>query len=177
MEYVGNGSHQLIPGDMFDAHFCHHDISLVNDSRSAVVEVVDIDPTHCVMGRNIYSFGGNNIYIRLDNLPDYFIAWIGMTCNPDPPLDNVHSQESFIGWRVHSSSFIDNRGEVDEYNDLGKPWISGDVIHLHLDCALRVLTVHHMRSGKTHSIETSVGEQRLFIALGELGTAVSFVNN
>ena len=170
-----NGEHHFGAGERFDVYFCHQDISLENDRKTAVVAVMDIDITRCVLGRNIYSCRRHNIYIRLDTVPDFSNSWIGMTNDSNPPLDNIHYQQGFSGWSLYSPAFINPDGEYGNVDDLGKPWITGDVIHLHLDCENHVLFAHHLRSCKFHAIHNIMGAQRLFIGMRELDTAMSII--
>ena len=58
-------------------------------------------------------------------------------------------------------------------NRLSRPWTSGDVFHLHIDCERRTLRACHSPSGQSHTIQDVTGAQRLFIAVSKLETAIS----
>ena len=165
-----------IPGDMFDSKRCHPAITLANDGRSASVKDDAQDSTQCVMGSNTYNWGEHDIQIRLDNLTDTGTAWIGMTSNPDPRLDRFYAQVGLSAWYVKCPLHVLPDGATTVHDNCGKPWITGDIIDLHLDCENQTLRAHHLRSGKSHTIHNVIGPVRLFIAMRLPGTAISLVH-
>ena len=170
-------SPHLIPGDRFDAEHCHPEITLGNDNRSASVKDDAEDSTQCVIGSNTYLVGEHEIRIRLDDLTGFGTAWIGMTSIPDPELDQLYTHGGLSAWCVKIPMQILPDGGTLANESCGNPWITGDVIALHLDCENHTLRAQHLRSGATHTIHNVIGPQRLFIAMRLPGTAISLVHS
>ena len=176
MAASGNELPPLVAGDEFDRQFCHNDIELVNHSKTAVLEDVDIGEARYVMGRNIYHFGEHDIRLRLDNVSRPYSGWIGMTNTPQIPI-HYPAKHDFIGWCMYSAYYVNAYGVLSLNSDLGKPWITGDVLHLHLDREHHTLRLNHLRSGKSHTILNVMGAQRLFVEMRNSWTAISLVDN
>ena len=165
---------QLAADDGFDPMFSHPDITFADNSRTAILTNVDNDKIQCAVGRNVYYVGEHDIRIRLDYLPRRgVIAWIGMTSSHDIPINKAYPHPGMSGWSVESPFYFGMNAGIQHNNDLGKPWRTGDLLHLHLDCEKKTLRLFHSRTGKGQTIGNVVGAQRIFIAMSTLDTEIA----
>ena len=177
MAGVENGLPSFLAGNHFVPNISHPDITFLDHDKTAVITNVDNDAAQCVIGNNVYNDGQHDVRMNLSYLPPGFHAWIGMTGCDDPPLNAPYPHEGLSGWSVNLPHYVEQSGVILFYNNLGKPWQSGDKIDLHLDLGTHTLRLHHLRSGKSHTIRNVNGPQRLFIAMTTSGTAISLVNS
>ena len=163
-------------GDQFDAENSHPNITLENNRRTARVTNIVNDVTQVVMGRDTYNVGGHFFRFRLDNVPEYCDTWIGTTSNHLAPLNQVLHQQGHSVWNVQLPFHVNGSAGGDEpqfHADIGRPWRTGDLIVMNLDCENQKLSVYHERSGMSHTIHNMTGPQRVFLAMGSLNTAIS----
>ena len=164
-------------GDEFVAENSHPNITLENNRRTARVTNISNDEfTQVVTGRDTYSVGRHSFRFRLDNIPEKCDTWIGTTSNHSAPLNQVSQLQGHTIWHVRIPAYINRRSRahlVHFYGDLGRPWRTGDVIVLTLDCENHTLSVHHEPSGMYHTMHNLMGPQRLYLAMGTLNTAIS----
>ena len=152
--------------DTFNPAKCHPSITLDNDNRTATFTSAE-DAQGCVVGATRYTAGQHDIRIRVnDVLCNSCVIVIGMTSNTDPPLDEyIHSPglSAWLGWCIYHG--LPSTSDLQDGGDVGQPWEKGDILHLHLDCQQHTLSLHHERTGKTHTIHDVIGELRLFVSL------------
>ena len=164
-------------GDECDVENSHPNITLENNRRTArVTNISDDDVTQVVMSRDTYSVGRHSFRFTLDNIPEKCDTWIGTTSNHSAPLIQVSELQGHSISHVRVPVYIEGQSEghlVDFYGDLGRPWKTGDVIVLKLDCENHTLIVYHEASGMSHTIHNVTGPQRLYLATGTLNTAIS----
>ena len=174
-----DSAQQDIPGqrilDTFNPAKCHPAITLDDDYRTATFTAEEgSDP--CVLGATSYTTGQHDIRIRVDDVQDDSYVVIGMTSNSDPPLDkdrHCPGLSAWNGWGTHH--VIPSSIDCQDGGDVGQLWQNGDILHLHLDCQQHTLSVHHERTGKTHTIHDVIGELRLFVCLYTTGYKVSII--
>ena len=104
---------------------------------------------------NTYSDGKHEVLISLDNVAAGTQGYIGMTSTPYPPLDNVYLLPGFSLWNMTSTVYYTSGCHF--IGDLGRPWRTGNVIHLRLDLGNHALSVFHSCSGSSHTIYNVVG--------------------
>ena len=165
-------------GEFFNAENHHRSVSLTNHSRTATVVSVS-NSGMCVLGDKIYDAGKHDIRIRLHNVREDIVslAWVGMTNDPNPPSDLFLHYPGLNAWNWRFPYLINASGVLLDDVDVGQPWLSGDVLRLHLDCNSRTLRVQHERTGKSDTINNVTGPQRLFISMTHRNTAVSILPN
>ena len=164
-------------GEFFAAQDRHPGIALTNHGRTAtVVSNIVLGITTCsVLGGNIYDADEHDIRIQLDNVPDFCYAWIGTTNKRKLPLNLGSREPGFSGWNGRYTHQIHTSGVLANNVDVGQPWLSGDVLRLHLNCDSLTLRVHHERTGKSHTISDVTGPQRLFITMTAKDTSISIL--
>ena len=158
----------------FNPEKCHPNITLDNDKRTASVTAEE-DSYRCVLGATIHTTGQHDIRIRLDDMQDYSDVVIGMTSNTEPPLDECKHRPGLSAWCGWQKYQYIPTGVSVFGGDVGQPWKTGDILHLHLDCQQHTLSLHHERTGKTHTINHVRGELRLFVCLYWSKTKVSII--
>ena len=155
---------------------CSRAIQLTNESRTAT-HAGWWDRPVCVLGIKMYIDGQHDVHIRLDEVNYSQPVVIGMTSNPDPPLDEFIHFPGLRGWHSHCLSGVAKNGEIEFEIDVGQPWENGDFVRLHLDCGMHTLSVCHERTGKSHTHHYVTGAQSLFISMTATGTAVSLISD
>ena len=166
--------------ESFDSDKCDSELTLTTDKRSVLL-LRRSRQYRCVLGATTYDTGVHDIRIRWDWMPDCDATpkniQIGMTSNHDHPIYDYPGGPCH-GYRGHCtwwSLWGLPLVEQVEYANLGQPWTSGDVIHLHLDIAKGHLKALHERTGKTQTFEFVTPGQRLFVALKGRNTLVTFL--
>ena len=161
-------------GDEFDVENSHPNITLENNRRTArVTNISNDDVIQVVMGRDTYNVGRHFFRFRLDNIPEECDTWIGTTSNHSAPLNQVSQLQGHSLSHVDVPVYMERGSGVDFYCDISRPWRTGDVIVLKLDCENHTLIVYHEPSGMSHTIHNVTGPQRLYLAMGTLNTAIS----
>ena len=160
--------------DSFNPAKCHPGITLTNSNCTATVTGDTRD--QCVVGATTYATGQHDIRIRMDSGADLDFVLIGMTNQPDPPLDEDSHSPGLSAWAAWCAMhIIPSSEEWQDGGDVGQEWMPGDILHLHLDCQQHTLSASHERTGKTHTIHDVTGDQRLFIGLYNSGGTVSII--
>ena len=169
-----NGLRHAPAGDEFDVENSHPNITLENNRRTArVTNISNDNVTQVVMGRDTYNVGRHFFRFRLDNIPEKSNTWIGTTSNHSAPLNQVSHLQGHSISHVEVPVYMERGSGVDFYCDISRPWRTGDVIVLKLDCENHTLSVYHEPSGMSHTIHNVTGPQRLYLAMGTLNTAIS----
>ena len=168
-----DGLPHIDAGECFDPQFSHPDITFADNIRTAIFTNLDNDEIQCAIGCNVYHSGEHDIRIRLSYLPNGLIAWIRMTNSPDPPLNKAYPHAGMTGWSVKSPFYVGLKTGLQVEKNLGKPWRTGDLIHLHLECEKHKLSSFHSGTGMGQTICNVTGSQRLFIAMSKLRTEIS----
>ena len=167
--------------DEFDADRSHPNITLENNRRTArVTNISRGEVAQVVMGRDTYNVGRHLFRFRLDNIPVNCSTWIGTTSNNSPPLNDVRHHQGHTVWHVLLPLQMNGPNSGDEFKfheGLSRPWRTGDVIVLKLDCENHTLIVYHEPSGMSHTIHNVTGPQRVFLAMRPLNTTISLEHN
>ena len=132
----------------------------------------------CALGHNIYNEGQNDIRIKMINISPLRTVIIGITTNTAPPLEEFTGAHSpgLSGWYSDCPRHVAKNGNVINGIDVGQPWVSGDVVRVHLDCTMRRLRLIHERTGRGHTVENVTGPHQLFIFTW-MGTEVSLLSD
>ena len=175
MAVIQNGLPPIMAGDAFDPGCSHLEVNFSNSNKTATLIDDFFDFTQCVLGCNKYVVGEHDIRIRLDNISANNHSFIGTTGRLNPILNDVFPFPGFSLWNITDRWCFTPDGIPHEIDDLGRPWISGDVLHLHLDCENHTLRISHLRTGSSHTIFNVIGVQRFFIAMTTEGSEFSLI--
>ena len=166
---IMTGGSIYVVGDTFDPDKSHPAIELDDAGLFAMFPLRFGDglnwSTVCLLGSNRYRTGQHDLFVDLDDLEGVRFVSVGMTSNTGPSLHHPLHAPGHSAWYCGYPGNEDSRDKLFDGN-VGQPWITGDVIHLHLDCERHTLFAWHERTGKTQSIRNVTGTQRLFISYG-----------
>ena len=174
-----DSSKALCNGEIFNEKHCSSYAAFTNQYRTAKIESFPTHDLPVLRGGNVYAIGEHDIRIRLhiDGGPYYdHGVLIGMINAIDP--NDVSSdcyKPRVTAWNSSFKTCLHPEGDFQSNRDLGQPWRSGDIVHLHLDCEKHTLCARHERTGKIDTIENVVEPQRLVVSIGEKGTMVEIV--
>ena len=166
--------------EFFHATYSTDYAAFTNQGRTAKIASFPPCDLPILRGGNVYVTGEHDIRVRLhiDGDPYDRGVLIGMINDIDP---NILLSDCYkprvTAWNSSCKSCLHPDGDFQSNRDLGQPWRSGDIVHLHLDCERHTLRARHERTGKIDTIENVVEPQRLVISIGEKGTIVEIVSN
>ena len=161
-------------GEFFSVELCSGYAAFTNHNRTAKLDNCPRHYSPILRGSNVYASGQHDIRIRLHIHDHHHERGIMIGVMNDPQPMQCYKPRLYA-WSSCLQSFIDPNGDTQPNRDLGQPWMSGDIVHLHLDCERHTLRARHERTGKSQTIENVVDPQRLYITVGEKGTTVEIV--
>ena len=144
-------------------------------ARTAIIARFPPGDLPSLLGSKVYVTGEHDIRVMLhtDGDPDGRGTMIGMINDINRKVGTLDCPKPGVkAWNSKYKSFVFANGCIRPNRDLGQPWRSGDIVHLHLDCEKHTLCARHERTGKIDTIENVVEPQRLYVGVTERGTKV-----